>query len=201
MITKGLNNIVNVYKGSQKLSKVMLGSDQVWPSGGTLSLVPSSINLNTPASTTEQILVSSDTNWQITLISSWISASPTSGFGNTYVTLTIGENPNIQTHREGVVRFETIGIVPTITKELDISQAGKAFLSPKLKTRLTKQQTCLAPNGTLDHYIDTQFFTSATKLWTDENRSTFAPDGWYMQNSGGVVRHWLNNEFVADESC
>ena len=149
----------------------------------TLTVTPSNITINSnQGSTTFDI--SSNTNWNITENSDWITVNPTSGTND--ATITVNYNENTST----LQRTATITISTTNagTKTVTISQTGAS----EYLTVSTSFINIEHPAGSADFQIasNSSWTISTNADWLSLNKTNGSGDAtitlYYLENTGGI---------------
>jgi hypothetical protein len=155
--------------------------------------ISSSSNTVTKEAGDYTIQIFSNTDWIVTDDKSWISESPTNGFGD--ATLTISRSENLSTNiRIGkiLVRKEEVVREHTITQQ---AQSSTQLYPHDLKQGDTASIAC-ARTSTQTYYTDESFYDDSNVIFFDSNGDNKVPAGFFAK--GIRVLETNNNGQVID---
>jgi len=200
----GNSELKNAYVGSNAIKKIYVSNNLVWPNDDPyLTISPNNKSLVNTLNTTYEIEIDSNVAWTASETSSWISLSKTSGSGNDTVTVIVDENISNDS-RQATITFEHNDPLPVndIIREHTLNQVGRAYAQVGLRTDTQSMSgACSAPIGQITFYTDEAVFADATGMWSNQNRTSPAPPGWYAVPNQSVVRYFNGNSFTITDSC
>ena len=135
----------------------------------------------------------SNTDWVVTDDKSWISESPTNGFGD--ATLTISRSENLSTNiRQAIIEVQAGSVVRTHTLTQQ-AQSSTQLYPHDLKQGDTASIAC-ARTSTQTYYTDESFYDNSNLIFFDSNGDNKVPAGFFAK--GIIVLETNNNGEVID---
>ena len=159
--------------------------------------ISSSSNTVTKEAGNYTIQILSNTDWIVTDDKSWISESPTNGFGD--ATLTISRSENLSTNiRIGkiLVRKEEVVREHTITQQ---AQSSRQLYPHDLKQGNTASIAC-ARTFSQTYYTDNEIFLDSTVIFFDSNGNNQVNASFYAKGSS-VSQTNNNGEIITSQLC
>jgi hypothetical protein len=155
--------------------------------------ISSSSNTVTKEAGDYTIQIISNTDWVVTDDKSWISESPTNGFGD--ATLTISRSENLSTNiRQAIIEVQAGSVVRTHTLTQQ-AQSSTQLYPHDLKQGDTASIAC-ARTSTQTYYTDESFYDNSNLIFFDSNGNNKVPSGFFAK--GIRVLETNNNGQVID---
>jgi hypothetical protein len=157
--------------------------------------ISSSSNTVTKEAGDYTIQIISNTDWVVTDDKSWISESPTNGFGD--ATLTISRSENLSTNiRQAIIEVQAGSVVRTHTLTQQ-AQSSTQLYPHDLKQGDTASIAC-ARTSTQTYYTDESFYDNSNLIFFDSNGNNKVPSGFFAK--GIRVLETNNNGQVIDSA-
>ena len=170
--------VITVTSGSQAPQTVTVTQAGAMP---TLLVVPSNQNVTPPAGTTT-FIVTSNTDWAVTVDSSWCTATP-SGSGSGTIYATYSENSSVNTR----VATLTVTVATLTPQQVTVTQSGAApilFVTPAY-------QDVSADAGS------TTFNVQSNTTWTASSNQTWCTVTPAGSSNGTITADYSTNSAYA----
>lgn len=139
--------------------------------------------------------------WTISDNMPWLTVSPTSGNGETLITVSYSENTSTISPRTGTITLVD-ATDPSISFEIEVTQS----INPGIPTDpislyygSTNLERCDTDTPLTRYIPDGQTWDTATQLYSNSGGTIQATSGWY--NDGTRWREWDGSSFVASGFC
>jgi len=159
--------------------------------------ISSSSNTVTKEAGDYTIQIISNTDWVVTDDKSWISESPTNGFGD--ATLTISRSENLSTNiRQAIIEVQAGSVVRTHTLTQQ-AQSSTQLYPHDLKQGDTASIAC-ARTSTQTYYTDESFYDNSNLIFFDSNGNNKVPSGFFAKGIR-VLETNNNGQVIDSERC
>ena len=147
---------------------------------------------------TYTIQILSNTNWTVSDNQTWLSQSPTSGFGDATLTFNVNKNYGIN-QREAIVQIQSGDVTRTHTTTQQEQSSTQLFIH-SLSRRFSLQDVCDGPTLTSIRYTDKANYIESTVIFFDLNGDNKVPAGFYKKGND-VLETNNNGEVINVLTC
>ena len=147
---------------------------------------------------TYTIQILSNTNWTVSDNQTWLSQSPTSGFGDATLTFNVNKNYGIN-QREAIVQIQSGDVTRTHTTTQQ-EQSSTQLFTHGLSRGSSLQNVCDGATLTSIRYTDKANYIESTVIFFDSNGDNKVPAGFYKKGND-VLETNNNGEVINVLSC
>jgi len=143
------------------------------------------------------IQISSNTNWTVSDNQTWLSQSPTNGFGDATLTFNFDKNSGTN-EREAITEIKAGNVTRTHTTTQQAQSSSQLF-THGLRQASSLQQVCEGYSITQIYYTDSTNYVDSTVIFFDNNGNNKVGSGFFAK--GIDVLETNNGEVINVLTC
>ena len=143
------------------------------------------------------IQISSNTNWTVSDNQTWLSQSPTNGFGDATLTFNFDKNSGTN-EREAITEIKAGNVTRTHTTTQQAQSSSQLF-THGLRQASSLQQVCEGNSITQIYYTDSTNYVDSTVIFFDNNGNNKVGSGFFAK--GIDVLETNNGEVINVLTC